>query len=202
MICAARVICMTASLLLFVTAVREDAQARYSCSRSLYCALRASGIPLLLPARLPAQIGSVAAITVITADRSGYYVGYSTDVHCNGALSCATLHVAGYLRSSLAGSAYGADRRVALPDRSFGFYKPRDCSGSSCVAATLTFARRNVVYEIDAKATPELSTLLDIYRRLRRFDPQAQRFTGAELSATSPSLRHMSTRHQQRWSDR
>ncbi len=178
---AARTTSIGAVLLSIVTlllTVRADAESRDLYDRSVHGLLHASGLPVLLPATIPTPIGAVVSVAVIDADREGYYVGYSTHAGCNGGLSCAILHVAAYRRSSVAGRTYGRDRRVSLPDHSHGYYSARDCSGSSCVESSLTFARRNAIYEIDAKVTPALPLLFEVYRRLRPLEPQSHRSYG------------------------
>jgi hypothetical protein len=143
--------------------------------RPAYGAFRAqldrSAVPVLLPAHVPKAIGPIASVTVISSGRDGYYIGLSAVPNCGGALSCASLHVAGFAPTSSAARAYGHDQPVRLSDRAQGFYAPPDCSGSSCTEASLTFKRAGVVYEIDSNVEPQpLLVLIAIYRELRCFE--------------------------------
>jgi hypothetical protein len=134
---------------------------------SLRSALDASAIPVLLPSPLPRAIGSVRSVTVISAGRSGYYVGYSPLRHCAGALACAFFHVAGFAPPARL-EPLERDRPIRLFDGTRAVFRPKDCSGSGCTEASLLFTRRGALYELDAKVPAnDLDVLLTAYRNLR-----------------------------------
>ena len=135
---------------------------------SVRSALRASAVPVLLPSKLPRELGNVRSVAVIGAGRGGYYVGYSPLEHCAGALACAFFHVAGFAGPArLEHSEH--DRALRLSDGTRALYRPRDCSGASCSEASLFFVCRGTLYELDAKTgADDLRTLLGAYRNLHR----------------------------------
>jgi hypothetical protein len=141
--------------------------------RQAYAAIRprllASALPVLLPMPIPPAIGTVRAITVVSADRGGYYVAFSPIVRCAGALSCTCLHVAGYRATPQTSRRLRGDRPVRLLDGTRAIFRPRDCSGASCTEASLTFMRRGTAYEIDASlVADDLALLESVYGNLRR----------------------------------
>ncbi|MGD0474394.1 MAG: hypothetical protein ABSB70_14450 [Candidatus Velthaea sp.] len=129
-------------------------------------ALRASGVPVLLPSPLPRAIGTIRSVAVVNAGRGGYYVGYSPLAHCAGALACAFFHVAGFAAPARL-EPLAHDRPVLLFDGTHAVFRAKDCSGSSCTEASLLFERRGSLYEIDAKVPAgDLTVLVSAYRTL------------------------------------
>jgi len=137
--------------------------------RGVRSALRASAVPVLLPSELPRALGFIRSVAVISADRAGYYVGYSPLEHCAGGLRCALFHVAGFTKSGPF-EQQQHDRPLQLFDGTRAVFRPRDCSGAACTEASLFFTRRGVLYELDANAAADgLAVLTDAYRALRIF---------------------------------
>jgi hypothetical protein len=134
--------------------------------RGLRSAVRASGVPVLLPLPPPRAIGSVRSVAVISAGRGGYYVGYSPLPHCAGALACAFFHVAGFAPPARL-ERLEHDRSLRLFDGTRAVFRPKDCSGAGCTEASLLFARRGTLYELDAKVpASDLEVLVNAYRTL------------------------------------
>jgi hypothetical protein len=130
--------------------------------------LRLSAVPVLLPVPVPPAIQPSRSFTVLSADRSGYAVGFSPRKQCYEALSCAFFHVAGFTRTALPDRSYRKDRSVRLSDGTRGYFRPQDCSGASCAEATLTFEHYGAIYELAVKAgRDDLRVLKDAYRNLR-----------------------------------
>jgi hypothetical protein len=143
------------------------AATRLPAGRAIRGALRASAVPVLLPSALPRELGSVRSVAVISAGRDGYYVGYSPLDHCAGALACAFFHIAGFAPPARL-EHLGHDRALRLSDGTRALYRPSDCSGASCTEASLFFARRGTLYELDAKTgADDLRVLTQVYRTLR-----------------------------------
>jgi hypothetical protein len=116
--------------------------------------LRKSAIPVLLPRELPSDHAPVKSVAVLQADKKGYFVGFSQVSNCRGALSCSFLHVGTYLANSNGGHDYKKGLRIRLSDGTIGYFQSRDCSGTHCTEAVLTFGRGPYVYEIDEKLGP------------------------------------------------
>jgi hypothetical protein len=140
---------------------------RTPVDRGVRSALRASAVPVLLPSKLPRALGGIRSLAVISADRAGYYVGYSPLEHCAGGLRCALFHVAGFAKSGRL-EHRKHDRPLRLFDGTPALFRPKDCSGAACTEASLFFTRRGVLYELDANvAAHGLAVLTDAYRALR-----------------------------------
>jgi hypothetical protein len=139
---------------------------RVSLDRGVRSALRASAVPVLLPSALPRKLGFIRSVAVISADRAGYYVGFSPLKHCAGGLRCAIFHVAGFAKTGpVEHQEY--DRPLQLADGTRALFRPSDCSGAACTEASLFFARRGVLYELDANAgADDRVVLTDTYRAL------------------------------------
>ncbi len=161
---------------------------------SLRAGLRTTAVPVLLPVPIPAAMGAVRSVAVISAGREGYYIGFSSLENCAGALSCAFFHVAGRRASARPGeSAPDRDRSVRLFDGTRAAFRPTDCSGASCTEAVLSFRRGEVRYELDAKVGGNsLGALLSMYRNLRSMRPSpgygrcCKRKLSHEASAVQP----------------
>ena len=184
-----------AALGIAVFATTPAAARSRTSTAALRAALLASSVPVLLPQPLPRAFGATRSITVIDAGRAGYYVGFSPLAKCAGALSCAFFHIAGSPAGSSRGRAGSQDRRgragpqdrrgragpqdrrvragpqdrrVRLPDGTLGVFHPADCSGASCMEASLYFQRGGAVYELDGKvAGDSLRALESAYEQLR-----------------------------------
>jgi hypothetical protein len=158
--------------LVCATSLLGPAVASASPTAALYgdilAQLRTSSIPVLLPQPIPASLGPIRSIALIDAGRAGYYVGFSARAGCGGGLSCAFFHVAGSPDSRRLRGWERGGRQVRLPDGGRGDFRARDCSGSSCTEASLSFERNGASYELDAKAgADDLGFLERAYQSLR-----------------------------------
>jgi hypothetical protein len=137
---------------------------------SIRAVLRASGVPVLLPRRLPRAIGPIRSVAVIGVGPDGYYVGFSPLASCGGGLSCAFFHVAGSQPTRPAAALAPRSRRIRLPDGTRAVFAPEDCSGAGCTEASLTFARHGANYELDVRGgRASLGVLEAVYAGLARY---------------------------------
>jgi hypothetical protein len=148
----------------------EDAARAPGLAALLHAAepsLRLSGVPVLLPSRVPAVIGRVRSIAILLAGPSGYVAAFAPVRTCGGAQSCATVDIAGYAAPSHE-AARQHDSHLRLPDGTLALFRPPDCSGASCTPSSLFFERKGTLYEIDTRTgRSDRAALVELYRALR-----------------------------------